>query len=97
MASDVDICNLALARLGDEANVLSINPPDQSPQANYCSKFYPFALQQVLDDGTWGFTTKTASLAASPINDSALWPYSYLVPSDMINIIALYDPSAVGE
>ena len=30
MASDVDICNLALAQLGDSASVQSINPPDQS-------------------------------------------------------------------
>ena len=29
MSSDVDICNLALARLGDEANIVSISPPDQ--------------------------------------------------------------------
>ena len=36
MSSDVDICNLALARLGDEANIVSISPPDQSAQAGYC-------------------------------------------------------------
>lgn len=28
MASEIDICNLALARLGDEANVASIQPPE---------------------------------------------------------------------
>jgi len=35
MSSDVDICNLSLARLGDEANVVSISPQDQSSQAGY--------------------------------------------------------------
>ena len=33
MASVVDLCNLSLARLGDEANVVSIEPPDGSAQA----------------------------------------------------------------
>ena len=32
MASDVDICNLALAQLADSASVQIINPPDQSAQ-----------------------------------------------------------------
>ena len=97
MASDVDICNLALARLGDEANVFSINPPDQSAQANYCSKLYPFSLHQILDDNNWSFSTKTVTLAASAVNDSTLWPYAYQAPSDMINIIALFDSSSVGD
>lgn len=97
MTSITDICNLALARLGDEANVLSIDPPDQSPQANYCAKFYPLSLQQVLDDNNWGFATKTVTLATSSVNDSSLWPYAYEAPSDMINIIALFDSDAVGD
>ncbi len=97
MASDVDICNLALARLGDEANVSSINPPDQSAQANYCAKLYGVSLQSCLDDNNWGFATKTVLLAAAAVNDSSLWPYAYAAPSDMINLIALYDSAAVGD
>jgi hypothetical protein len=97
MASDVDICNLALARLGDEANVSSINPPDPSAQANYCAKLYALSLQAVLDDNNWGFATKTATLAAASVNDSSLWPYAYAVPSDLVNIIALFDVNATGD
>ena len=33
MASDVDVCNLALSHIGDTANVASINPPDGSVQS----------------------------------------------------------------
>ncbi len=97
MASDIDICNLALAHLGDEANVSSINPPDQSAQANYCARFYPLSLQAVLDDSNWGFATKTVTLATASVNDSNLWPYSYEVPSDMVNIIALFDANSAGD
>lgn len=96
MASDIDICNLALARLGDEANVSSINPPDQSAQANYCARFYPMSLASILDDHNWGFATKTITLALTTCNNS-LWDYCYEAPSDMINIIAVFDSAAVGD
>jgi hypothetical protein len=96
MASDVDICNLALGHLGDEANVVSINPPDQSAQANYCSRFYPSSLSTVLDDHAWGFATKTVTLALLA-NGNSLWEYCYEAPSDIINMLAVFDYSAVGD
>ena len=48
MSTPVDICNLALARLGDEANVQSISPPDGSTQAALCAQFYPIARDTAL-------------------------------------------------
>lgn len=89
MASDVDICNLALAHLGDEASVSSINPPDQSAQAAYCSCFYPIALGMVLSDHTWEFSTRQ-SVLAQITNNSSLWLYCYALPSDFMGAIALY-------
>lgn len=96
MSSVVDICNLALAHLGDEANVVSINPPDQSAQASYCSRFYPLSLSSVLADHTWGFATKTVTLALLA-NGNSLWAYCYEAPSDIINVIAVFDYAAVGD
>lgn len=96
MASDLDICNLALARLGDEANVVSINPPDQSAMASYCAKFYPLSLSAALDDHNWGFATKTVTLALLT-NSNTLWGYCYALPSDTINVIALFDVTTVGD
>lgn len=96
MASDVDICNLALARLGDGAQVASINPPDQSAQAYYCAQFYPLSLSAVLDEHNWSFTTKTVTLAQTT-NPSSLWAYCYEVPSDMIGVIAVFDANATGD
>ena len=96
MSSDVDICNLALARLGDEANIVSISPPDQSAQAGYCARFYPMSLSAVLDEHNWGFNSKLVVLALTT-NPSSLWDYCYEVPSDMISVIALYDTTAVGD
>lgn len=49
MASEVDICNLALARLGDNATVASIDPPEGSAQAEHCARFYAIARDSLLE------------------------------------------------
>ena len=61
--NDVTICNLALGHLGDIANVKSINPPDQSVQAQLCKRFYPAARNALLEMSSWGFATVRAKLA----------------------------------
>lgn len=96
MASDVDICNLALGHLGDEAAVSSINPPDQSAQAAYCSKFYSLALSMVLTDHDWQFAIKKAFLAQLPTSD-ALWQYAYALPSDFMNVSALFASTSADD
>ena len=49
MASEVDICNLALGHLGDNATVASLNPPEGSVQAQHCARFYPIARDALLE------------------------------------------------
>ena len=63
MASEVDICNLALAHLGDSATVASINPPEGSAQAEMCQRFYPIARDSLLEMHNWGFATRRKALA----------------------------------
>ena len=47
MATSVDICNLALSILGDDATVVSITPPAGSDQAGHCARWYPVALRRI--------------------------------------------------
>ncbi len=96
MASDVDICNLALAQLGDSAAVQSINPPDQSAQAAHCSRFYPIARDALLEMHTWGFATLRVQLAQVP-NPFPQWLYAYAAPSDAINYLEVIDPNALDD
>jgi hypothetical protein len=58
MASDVDICNLALSRLGERANVSAIDPPEGSPEAEHCARFYPIARDGLLEAHPWTFAVK---------------------------------------
>ena len=96
MASEVDICNLALAHLGDTATVASIDPPEGSAQAEHCARFYPIARDSLLEMHTWWFATKRAQLAQL----GAGWPewdYAYAQPADALNIIAILPPDASDD
>lgn len=81
MADEVSICNLALAHLGDEANLTSIRPPDGSAQAGHCAQFYPVARGVLLQMHPWSFATRRATLAPTTNLASDIWLYAYLLPA----------------
>lgn len=96
MSSEVDICNLALARLGDAATVSSIDPPEGSAQAEHCATFYPIARDALLEMHPWGFATKRVTLALL----SSAWPewtYCYAQPSNVVNLLAVMPPLAKND
>lgn len=97
MASEIDICNLALGYLGDEATVAAINPPDGSAQAAHCSRFYPVARDSLQEMHAWGFCSKRASLALLAATAPSEWAYVYAVPTDALNLLGVYDPAAVDD
>lgn len=96
MASEVDICNIALAHLGDTANVSSIDPPEGSAQAQHCARFYPIARDALLELHTWSFITKRITLPL--LNDTLeQWKYVYQAPSDALKILAILAPDAMDD
>lgn len=97
MASEVGICNLALAHLGDVASVSSIVPPDPSVQAGYCAQFYPIARDALLEMHTWGFATVNASLALLSNVPRTEWAYAYTQPSDAVNLLGVLASDAQDD
>lgn len=97
MASEVDICNLALAHLGDVATVASIDPPSGEAQAAHCARFYPVARDALIELHTWGFATRRASLALNANNPSSTWKYCYAPPAGVVNYIEILDPLAADD
>ena len=89
MASAVDICNLALSRLGDDATVSSIDPAEGSAQAEHCKRFYPMARDVALSKHLWNFATKRAALALLSGVTTAEWQYAYSAPSDILSSSAV--------
>lgn len=96
MASEVQICNIALSHLGDTATVASISPPEGSAQAEHCARFYPIARDTLLEMHGWGFATRriTLALLTATMNQ---WKYVYAMPANVINVISVIPPDAVND
>jgi hypothetical protein len=96
VASEIDICNLALSRLGDDATVSSLYPPEGSMQAEHCARFYPVARDALLEMHAWGFATRRAQLAQL----SGSWPqwaYAYALPADCMVAVAVLPQGATDD
>lgn len=96
MASEVDICNLALARLGDNATVASIDPPEGSAQAEHCARFYPVARDSLLEMHAWKFATRRV-LLAQLTTDTWNWSFAYAEPTGVLKLLAVLPASASGD
>lgn len=96
MASDVDICNLSLGFLGDDAIITEIDPPDGSPQSEHCAQFYPIARDAMLQMHDWGFNTTrtTPALIGSTVTE---WQYAYSLPSGCLKVLAVLCPGSTDD
>lgn len=97
MSSDVDICNLALSHLGDEAEVAAIDPPDGSAQAVHCARFYPMARDALIEAHPWTFATKRVAVAEVTNELSDDWAYAYALPSTCLRPLAALYPGAPAQ
>lgn len=93
MASEIDIVNLALSRLGDIASVSSIDPPEGSAQADHAARFYPIARDGLLELADWKFAIRRVDLAVLD-TDVHGWAYSYAKPANCIKLIGILAPDA---
>ncbi len=96
MATEVDICNLALAHLGDDATIASLSPPEGSAQAEKAARFYPIARNNLLEMHTWNFAAKRGNLALTT-NTLDQWDYAYVAPADMMSPVAIISPSSQND
>lgn len=81
MVSIVQICNVALSRIGQNQPIDSLD--EDSKAAELCALHYPLCVQQVLADGDWPFAEARVVLAdigSPPTN----WEYRYAYPSDCL-------------
>lgn len=83
MASEIDICNLALGHFGGDANVSAIDPPDGSAEAEHCQRFYPIARNELLEAHNWTWAGKRVALSQLT-NDRTDWAYRFALPSDCL-------------
>ena len=94
MASEVDICNLALTHIRSQPDVISINPAEGGVKAEQCALYYGKARRFVLRAFPWAFATTFRALALldDPPLDGCL--YAYAMPSDCLRAVHLFGPES---
>lgn len=84
MASDVDICNRALTKLG-EARITSLT--DNLEPARVLNSLFEIVRDAELRSRVWRFAISRASLAALVATPDWGFDYQYQMPSDCLRIL----------
>lgn len=86
MASETEVCNVALARLGSQ-RITSLS--DGSPNANYCNDLYDTERKALLRRYEWAFARKRASLPT--VTGTPAWGFenAFQLPSDCLQLRAV--------
>lgn len=84
MPSEVDICNLALQRLGAKT-ITALT--DDSVNARECNRVYAHARDSELRAHPWSFARKRAQLAASSTAPAFEYARAFDLPSDFLRLL----------
>lgn len=80
MASKVQICNLALTRLG-AARVTNIDSPTTNEE-KICNILFDDTVKEVMLEGSWTSTIRRTALAQTTSTPSFEYTYEYQLPVD---------------
>lgn len=95
MASSLDICNAALALIGQRRIISSLE--EQSVEAEYCALFWPMVRDEALASHTWSFATVRQSLALTADTPPANYEYAYSYPNECLQFIGVRESSATDD
>lgn len=87
MASEVEICNLALIHIGT-ARISSFD--DRSEPARVCKLLYALARDDLLRGHSWGFTKRYEALAELSTVTTYRYDYAYTYPADCLLARGIY-------
>ncbi len=95
MASEVSICNMALAHIS-AGQISSLN--EQRTQAQKCKLFYASSRDLVLRDHKWTFAQRRRALTPIdvPTEYSGKYFYGYVQPSDCLKTHFVYESTVLS-
>lgn len=89
MISKLNICNLALAKLGARP-ITSLE--ESSQEARYCKVFYDSSRDAVLRGYSWNFANKNRILASVDVSEgNSRWAYAFGYPADCLKALRVHD------
>lgn len=86
MASEIEICNMALSRIGNSRFINSLS--EKSKEAEQCNLHFNHCRDTVLSDFPWNFASKRVALADTN-NPPPDWKFAYSYPTDCLKAIAI--------
>jgi len=90
--TNVQIANLALAKVGDEGGQITSFTQD-SKEANLVNKFYEPSLREVLRMHTWNCATASTEMTQDT-STPTFWDYQFSLPADCIRPLQLFRSSS---
>lgn len=87
MASVIQICNMALSRVGNSNPIASLT--EASTQARQCNTHYEQCRDEVIQAFPWGFASKRVALALIDEELVTNWTYCYAYPSDCLRVFSI--------
>lgn len=85
MASKLEICNLALQRIGVSARIEDLED-DSRIEAELCNAIFDEIRDQVLESMHWDFAKARETLAVLSGVTRSGWAYAYGLPTDLIAV-----------
>jgi len=89
--SEVEICNSALVKCGEE-RISSLDDPGKA--ARTCKRQYPLKRDQLLEDYNWTFAIARAELAPDATPPAFGFDARFLLPHDCLRFLGLFDENA---
>jgi hypothetical protein len=85
-ATDVEICNSALAKIG-AARIVALS--DNTEQARLCNQQYSLLRDEVLRSHPWNFAIKRAALTADVTTPTFRWTSNFILPADYLRVLEI--------
>lgn len=94
VVTNVELCNRALAYIGESPFVSSISPPDDSKAAKLCAKFYAQAFNEITQGHEWGWATKRIALTEVVDGGNDFYRYCYEEPAGLLRAFEMLPKGA---
>jgi len=94
MASEVNICNMALTRLGQQ-RIASLTQTGLG--AELSNLYYEPTVEELLGAYEWPFAISRKQLTASAESNISNYSYIYVLPNDYLRILTLLDVDDYSE
>lgn len=86
--TELDLCNNALALIGQGSHITSLD--ENRKEADACKRFLPVTIARCLDKFNWSFARRDEVITQEFLLSDALclpWRYVYSLPSDVMRLL----------